>query len=484
MTISNFSSSNEVSGTDTFQSWINKTNNLSDLVETRIVTASTSGTDTTTGNVKIAGELTGTTVKVTTSLQAESGTLNIDSPVTIDPGGTGNFNVVSSVNSSLLGTLVLSSGTKTTTINSGTTTVNGSNLVVNANTAFNGTTTTVGGTLSAAVAVLGNTTVSGGLSVNTGDMAISSDLSATGLVDFDGADQVIIPTESSSTKPSSPTQGSILYNTSRGSFEGYNGSTWLSMSGMKVSSTPPAGAGQGDLWLETDSGIVWIYGIVSNTWTQIARDNNTNTHVHTRTRLDTNSVAHETIETYSDGVLVSIQCSDAAWTPKSTEYAEGSTTLASKFPTVTPGVQLRNDSNYRFTGTATSAQYADVAERYASDKPYDHGTVVRLGGSHEITETTTQGDTEVFGVISTNPALEMNAGAGSDETHPFVAMTGRVPCKVVGKVTKGQRLITSAVPGHAMAATDVSDYRLVIGRALETKTTEGEGVIEVVVGAK
>jgi hypothetical protein len=59
---------------------------------------------------------------------------------------------------------------------------------------------------------------------------------------------------------------------------------------------------------------------------------------------------------------------------------------------------------------------------------------------------------EVFGVISASPAYGMNSGAGTDETHPYVALSGRVPVRVVGKVRKGDRLVTSGVAGHAMSA--------------------------------
>ena len=84
----------------------------------------------------------------------------------------------------------------------------------------------------------------------------------------------------------------------------------------------------------------------------------------------------------------------------------------------------------------------------------------------------------------------MNAGAGTDATHPFVALAGRVPCKVIGKVTKGDRMISSDTPGHAMStsgptpATRGVVYYEVIGRALESKDTDEAGTIEVVVGAK
>ena len=112
--------------------------------------------------------------------------------------------------------------------------------------------------------------------------------------------------------------------------------------------------------------------------------------------------------------------------------------------------------------------------------------MVKIGGEHEITETDTALDSEVFGIISTHPGVELNAGAGPDETHPFVAIAGRVPCKVIGPVRKGQRLITSEVNGVARAPQDhegeADDWNRVVGRALESKDTESVGMVEVVVG--
>ena len=100
---------------------------------------------------------------------------------------------------------------------------------------------------------------------------------------------------------------------------------------------------------------------------------------------------------------------------------------------------------------ATSASYADVAERFEADAPMAEGAVVELGGSAEITEATTDLSDNVFGVISTQPAYAMNAAAGNSESHPFVAMTGRTPVRVSGAITKGQRLVSSSVKGTARA---------------------------------
>jgi hypothetical protein len=134
-----------------------------------------------------------------------------------------------------------------------------------------------------------------------------------------------------------------------------------------------------------------------------------------------------------------------------------------------------NPSTNVLSTTASAAQYADVAERFEADAPMEIGTVVEVGGTAEITEATSEMSQDVFGVISDKPAYMMNAGAGDNTTHPFVAMTGRTPVRVVGAVTKGQRLVTSSTKGCARAAQpgeSISPFN-VIGRALETNTEAG-----------
>jgi len=130
-----------------------------------------------------------------------------------------------------------------------------------------------------------------------------------------------------------------------------------------------------------------------------------------------------------------------------------------------------------FTGTSTTAQYADSAERFETDMPYEPGTIVALGGIKEITKSVTDADNNVFGVISTNPGFMMNSNAGSDETHPYVAIAGRVPVKVIGEVKKGDRLV-SAGNGYARKVNigEANAFN-VIGRALE----DGSDIIEAVV---
>jgi hypothetical protein len=134
-----------------------------------------------------------------------------------------------------------------------------------------------------------------------------------------------------------------------------------------------------------------------------------------------------------------------------------------------------NPSTNVLSTTASQAQYADVAERFEADAPMEIGSVVEVGGTAEITEATSEMSQDVFGVISDKPAYMMNAGAGDNNTHPFVAMTGRTPVRVIGAVTKGQRLVTSSIKGCARAVAQgesISPFN-VIGRALESNTEAG-----------
>ena len=132
------------------------------------------------------------------------------------------------------------------------------------------------------------------------------------------------------------------------------------------------------------------------------------------------------------------------------------------------------------TATATQARYADLAEKYTSDQDYEPGTVVELGGEYEVTQTRRSRSTAIAGVVSTDPAYLMN----NDLDGISVALIGRVPCKVVGQVRKGDMLISSDEPGHAQAYKDIHNPPTgsVIGKAIESKDTDGTGVIEVLVG--
>ena len=127
---------------------------------------------------------------------------------------------------------------------------------------------------------------------------------------------------------------------------------------------------------------------------------------------------------------------------------------------------------------ATSAQYADLAEIYESDSEYEVGTVVIFGGEKEITVSSMGADPRVAGVISGEPAYLMNDKA----TGQAVALQGKVPCKVVGQISKGDMLVThSQYPGIARKGTNPS-MGTVIGKALEEYNSTEIGTINIVAG--
>ena len=131
---------------------------------------------------------------------------------------------------------------------------------------------------------------------------------------------------------------------------------------------------------------------------------------------------------------------------------------------------------------ATSAQYADVAEKYVADKIYPPGTVVEFGGDAEVTITTVSSSPSVAGIISTNPAFIMNAGENNINAVA-VALLGRVPCRVVGDIKKGDRLVSSDIPGVAKKL-NPAEYQpgCILGKALENYSSSEPGVIEVIGG--
>jgi len=141
---------------------------------------------------------------------------------------------------------------------------------------------------------------------------------------------------------------------------------------------------------------------------------------------------------------------------------------------------IGSSSNYfnQVFATATTALYADLAEKYSADADYEPGTVVSFGGTAEVTISAVNTDRKIAGVVSANPSYLMNAGLESDHTV-VVALQGRVPCRVVGTVRKGDMMI-SAGNGRAQACED-PPVGAVLGKALEN--FDGiEGTIEVVVG--
>jgi hypothetical protein len=214
------------------------------------------------------------------------------------------------------------------------------------------------------------------------------------------------------------------------------------------------------------------------------------TGVFADTITDTTNFKNNVVKIVVNGIIVGI-----IWYPDQSKYY-GQT--APYFDPLTPPVGWGNQSikpgfnlpggtaytNMYYHGVAAESKvsyYADIAERYAADAEYEPGTVVMLGGDKEITQVDNDASNDIFGVISTQPAYLLNAEAGDNKTHPPVALTGRIPVKVVGTVKKGDRLV-SAGEGRARAASinEITAWN-VIGRSLQNKNDTEPGVVEAVV---
>jgi len=353
---------------------------------------------------------------------------------------------------------------------------------------------------------------------------------------------------SNTSAPGAPLQGQLWYDQTTNTMKVYTGSIFKVISGATASSTAPSvSTVAGDLWYDTVNAQLNVYSGSAWILVGPAYTGNTGVSGAIVTTItDTNAVSHVAVEMYVADAVVGIFSKDAAYTPtvapvgggwSGSKLVQPGLTMAGTIGGVTQLLQgtannalylggtiasgyMQNTGNQTLTGTltlntaagataiingagnaignigssssyfnqvfaqSTTALYADVAERFAADEIYEPGTVVELGGSAEITRVQADASDRVFGVISTRPAFTMNGGAGDNDTHPPVAMTGRVPVLVTGVVNKGDRLI-SACDGIARAAQpgEATAFN-VIGRALSSKSTADLGTVEAIVTIK
>jgi hypothetical protein len=159
----------------------------------------------------------------------------------------------------------------------------------------------------------------------------------------------------------------------------------------------------------------------------------------------------------------------------------GGNLLTSNIYPTTSNVSNIGSSAYQYNNVfakATSAQYADLAEKYLADAEYEPGTVVVFGGGKEITVTDMYADNRVAGVVSTDPAYLMNS---LSEGLP-IALRGKVPVKVVGAVRKGDLLVTSTCPGYAesLGFREPKPYTVVAKSLEESASTEARTIIAVI----
>jgi hypothetical protein len=343
----------------------------------------------------------------------------------------------------------------------------------------------------------------------------------------------MLENSSNNTSPPAPIDGQLWWNNTpnAGQLSVYMGSAWKSLSALEVSNSTPSASvysTTGDLWYDTVNQQVNIW--TGSAWLLVGPQFSAGTGItgaFANVITDNISVTHKVIELVVNNNVVGIISEDTVFTPQTTIPG---------FANVNPGLQLANVSNgvggasvpsywgqgntglnitgnisarnifnttgnisgnignstsyfntvfaNTFSGTSTTALYADVAERFSADAEYEPGTVVELGGSAEITRSTTELSDSVFGVISTRAAYLMNSGAGSDLTHPPVAMTGRVPVQCTGVVCKGDRLVSAGNGLARSAAVGEATAFNTIGRALVDKLDSGVGTVEAIVTIK
>jgi hypothetical protein len=179
-------------------------------------------------------------------------------------------------------------------------------------------------------------------------------------------------------------------------------------------------------------------------------------------------------ETFADDFTTTYGNSGGAWTAF---RAQGN--INESAPTL---VDIRANIVH---GRATTAQYADLAERYAADMLLEAGDVVILGGSKEITKCIKELDSQVFGVVSESPAFLMNNDAGNNDSHPMIALQGRVRVKVKGVGKAGDRIVSSDTAGVArVAALAECTAFNVLGRLIQDKYSQQTELTECVIGVK
>ena len=178
-------------------------------------------------------------------------------------------------------------------------------------------------------------------------------------------------------------------------------------------------------------------------------------------------------ESFADDFTTTYGNAGGAWTAFK---AQGGTDVSA--PTL---VDIRANIVH---ATSTSAQYADLAERYAADQLLEAGDVVILGGSKEVTKCIKDLDPQVFGVVSETPAFLMNKDAGNNASHPMIALQGRVRVKVQGVGKKGDRIVSST-DGVARVA-DLAECTAfnVLGRLIQDKYNIDTELTECVIGVK
>jgi hypothetical protein len=403
----------------------------------------------------------------------------------------------------------------------------GTTPAIVANASVSGGASLVNGTSQMAVSLNGNitATVAGNLVATFGGNGIYTDgyYFANGAPFSGGGGSVNY--DASATAPGSPQSGDFWFNTSNGILYQYNNDgdsqQWVDQSGLAFGAGVTSAVANSIVQRDSQAGIT-VTNITSSTGTftgnlGVANINATgsinavgnitgaylfgNGSQLTGVTVDATRIYNGTSNVYIPASGGNIEFNIGGFNVG--KIAGDGLTIGNIFNGGGNGTGNIGTSDNRFNtvfAQATSATYADLAEIYVSDANYAPGTVMVIGGTGnvEVTQSTTANDYKVVGVVSTRPGFLMNA----DKAGVAIALVGRVPCKVVGPIAKGDLLVTSATPGHAKAfvATELNPQvnqtanaapvtptatngylpGRIFGKALQS--ISGTGTIEVLVG--
>jgi hypothetical protein len=440
----------------------------------------TAGQVTATGNVSGGNLVTGGIASVTGNITG--GNIGTAGQVTATGNITGGNILTSGAGGSIIGTGNISGGNIATTgqLQGGNIVISGDNITdTNGRVNFN----TAGGDVDFAV---NGDTVANVFYVDagTGTASFGSATQTTNsVVAFNATNSVLMPVGNTAQRPTGVT-GQLRFNSTVNSLEIYDNSAWTSVgqpSFTVITDEQFNGDGSNVVFTlnataTTAGSIVSINGVqqiptiaysVSGTTLTFTEAPEPGDLIDVRVLTTTTTVFG--ISNSTDTAAVSVQ------------DGIGNVDITGNImPTAnaTANIGSATLSYNTIFAQATSALYADLAEKYTADAEYAPGTVVVFGGEKEVTVTSVDADRAVAGVVSTNPSYIMNAGLEAEHVA-IVALTGRVPCRVTGTVRKGDLMVSA---GYGLARAEADPHvGTVIGKALENH--EGaESVIEVVVG--
>jgi hypothetical protein len=273
----------------------------------------------------------------------------------------------------------------------------------------------------------------------------------------------------STNAPPNKTAGQIWYDSANKKLKFYDDSKWRTTGGAEVAATAPTGLTTGDFWWDTANDQLYAWN--GTQFLLVGPQSVTGygaTQMRSRKVKDSTGVYHPIVEGLVDGTVVFV-VSSANFTLDSvdnpiTGFATG---------VLKKGITLSDDSILQ--GTASAARYADLAEKYLPDADYEVGTVMMVGGEKEVTAAKV--GNRALGTISDNPAYMMNSELVGGV---YVALKGRVPVKVIGPVTKGDKLeaVGNGIAGKIGPDSDPSN---VFSIALETNNEPGVRLVEAVI---